>query len=247
MEKIMRIGTVKTYDGRDASIFIKAEFENGKFSMSGVIGPLSNGDALGGCGQINMEFDHRNKKDNDDRYSELITPDKITFADGWNAEKFYDLLDVWEKWHLNDMKAGCEHQMEKWDIGEKVELIEWKWSDKFHNWRENASDGKLTPENYRTFQIVSAQVLQVTISSPIKWESPLVKKLLADGWIKEGKKEIKTAGWIDESEHPKGLLMKACPECGYKYGSAWLKVDVPPEIIAQVESWPNADRKPAWI
>jgi len=243
----MRIGTIKV-DNRIASIFIKAEFENGKFSMSGVIGPLSNGDALGGCGQINMEFDHRNKKDNDDRYSELITPDKITFANGWNAEKFYDLLDIWGKWHLNDMQAGCIHQREKWDIRERVELIEWKWSDKYYKMMKQAENGKLSIDNYKTFQTISPDVKKVTIGiNRDKWISPLVEKLLADGWIEEGKKEIKTAGWINESEHPKGLLMKQCPECGYRYGSAWLKTDVPPEIIAQVESWPNADKKPAWI
>jgi hypothetical protein len=43
--------------------------EDGRFSISGVIGPLPSGNALGGCGQIDMEFAHRNDNDNDKRYS----------------------------------------------------------------------------------------------------------------------------------------------------------------------------------
>lgn len=30
------------------------------------------------------------------------------------------------------------------------------------------------------------------------------------------------ATWIRPDDHPKGLLTKPCPECGYRYGSAWL-------------------------
>jgi hypothetical protein len=107
MKKIMRIGKLDNHN-----IFVKATFEDGKFSMSGVHGPYSNGNSFGGCGQICMEFEHRNPKDNDKRYSKLTKPEDITFADGWTKEKWLDLLDIWENWHLNDMQAGCEHQRE---------------------------------------------------------------------------------------------------------------------------------------
>ena len=113
MKKIMRIGTIDTGRGRRASVYIKSEYSDGKFSMSGVIGPLSSGNALGGCGQICMEFAHRNPADDDKRYGKLISPSEIVFATGWDAKTWLDLLDVWKQWHLNDMQAACEHQQER--------------------------------------------------------------------------------------------------------------------------------------
>lgn len=35
------------------------------------------------------------------------------------------------------------------------------------------------------------------------------------------------ASWVSPSEHPDGLLTKPCPVCGYKYGTAWLRDDLP--------------------
>lgn len=107
----MRVGTTKI-GGRWASIYTEAKVKDRELSISGVIGPLQSGNALGGCGQIDMEFAHRNEKDNDKRYDTLITPEEINFADGWDTEKWFDLLDIWKRWHLNNMRAGCEHQRE---------------------------------------------------------------------------------------------------------------------------------------
>ena len=110
MKKILNIGTIPTYRQRRASVFCKVEFTGEHLSISGVIGPLPSGNALGACGQIDMEFKHRNDADDDARYSELIRPEQFNFAKGWDASKWLDFLDVWKKYHLNDMHAGCEHQ-----------------------------------------------------------------------------------------------------------------------------------------
>lgn len=32
------------------------------------------------------------------------------FAPGWNAARRDRLVDIWRRWHLNDMNAACEHQ-----------------------------------------------------------------------------------------------------------------------------------------
>ena len=110
MYKVMRIGTVKTWGGRNVSVFVAAKIKEGRLSMTGVVGPTRNGNASGGCGQIDMEFAHRNPEDDDKRYNDPITPDQINFAKGWDADKWFDLLDIWKLWHLNDMHAECEHQ-----------------------------------------------------------------------------------------------------------------------------------------
>jgi hypothetical protein len=41
-----------------------------------------------------------------------MQPEEIRFAKGWNKETWLDLLDVWKRWHLNDMRSACDHQRE---------------------------------------------------------------------------------------------------------------------------------------
>ena len=111
MVKVCRVGSIKI-GGRWASIYINIKmpkspteiYSREHLSITGVIGALSSGNALGGCGQIDMEFEHRNKEENDSRYSNRIKPADILFAKGWDAKKWYDLLEIWNKWHL---KAIC--------------------------------------------------------------------------------------------------------------------------------------------
>jgi hypothetical protein len=59
--------------------------------------------------------------------------------------------------------------------------------------------------------------------------------------------ETKTAGWVTPDEHPEGILTKACPVCGYKYGSAWLKRPVPQETLDWLRELPDTKVKPAWV
>jgi hypothetical protein len=166
MNKIMRVGTIDVNRGKVANIYIKAQYKGGKLSISGVVGPLPSGNALGGAGQIEMEFAHRNPSDDDKRYgNDLLRASDIRYAVGWDAEKWLDLLDIWKEWHLNDLKAGCEHQREM-------------------------------------------------------------------GWEKEG-----------YDKHPS----EPCPVCGYEFGSAWNRVEVPEAVIQFIESLPDTDTIPAWI
>ena len=111
MRKTLRIGTVQQ-GGRRASVYISVKFRDDKLSITGVIGPLPSGGALGGCGQIDMEFAHRNPEHNDKRYCSPIRSKDINFASAWTPKKWLDLLDVWKEYHLNDMQAACEHQRE---------------------------------------------------------------------------------------------------------------------------------------
>jgi len=247
MIKTMRIGTMEIYNNKRASIYVKAEYKEGKLSISGVIGPLRSGNCLGGCGQIDMEFSHKNPEDNDKRYDHPTTPEEISFATGWDKEKWFDLLDIWKEYHLNDMQAECEHQRKNWDMKKELELIEFSWGDKFHDMRNKATEGKLAPLEYQNYQEISAMVLQVTIRSPVKWWSPLAQELLAGEWIKEKKHGTELAIWVNPSEHPEGLLTKECEACGHKYGTKWLKSEVPQEVIEKLNSFPDADITPALI
>lgn len=240
MKKIVRIGSVK--DGHiQVSIFCKIGIKEGSLSISGVISPKRNGDCYGSCGQINMGFAHRNPKDNDNRNP--TQPSKIQFAPGWDAEKWFDFLDIWKRWHLNDMQPGCEHQK---DWGKKkLELIDFSWTTQFQNLRDSAT---LEADQYEKFKEVAAGVMTIAtgIKRP-KWKTPLVEKLLSEGWIKENKRETKTSGWVCEYEHPEGELCKPCPVCGYKYGTAWKKEELPQEVVEFLMALPDTDVTPAWV
>jgi hypothetical protein len=84
-------------------IFCKIAYQDGKLSISGVVGPKSNGNAYGGCGQIIMDFreyDHRG----------WTTLDALTLCDGWDRDMIKRFFDIWDRWHLNDMRAGSPSQ-----------------------------------------------------------------------------------------------------------------------------------------
>jgi hypothetical protein len=79
----------------EGNIFIRIEYKDKKLSISGVVGPRSNGDCSGSCGQIQ---------------DELVMIKEIDSE--WDQIDINKLYDVWERWHLNDMNAGCKHQKE---------------------------------------------------------------------------------------------------------------------------------------
>lgn len=110
MKKIIHPADVPVWNGKKFPMFCKIEFTDGNLSISGVIGPTQGGNARGGAGQIDMEFDHEDKSQNDSRYQEPIKASSLRFAPGWNRSKWYKFLDAWHKWHLNNMKSTCEHQ-----------------------------------------------------------------------------------------------------------------------------------------
>lgn len=112
--KVVRIGTVLEYTRNGSArvptdVFAKVEYtEDGRLSISGVIGPLSNGDARGSSGQFIMSF-----REYDERGHMSLSD--ITPAPEWDVAMVKAFFDAWDAWHMNDMRAGCEHQRaEKW-------------------------------------------------------------------------------------------------------------------------------------
>lgn len=84
-------------------VFITVKLEQREsglcLSLTGVEGPKSNGDARGSSGQCT------------DALAYLTG-----YAPGWSAKSAARLKAIWERWHLNNMRAGCEHQRaELWD------------------------------------------------------------------------------------------------------------------------------------
>lgn len=88
LNKVVRVGK-----GPDGNVFCNIKFADGKLSITGVIGPKSDGNCKGSCGQIDMsEWD--------------ITK----YAPGWTRELEQQFRTVWGEWHLNDLQAGSPAQ-----------------------------------------------------------------------------------------------------------------------------------------
>lgn len=154
--KVVRLG-----HGASGNVYCKIELRDGRLSISGVEGPLQNGDARGGCGQIVMH----------------LKPEDIKPAPGWDTTRLQQFLGYWKEWHLNDMKAG-------------------------------------TPE-----------------------QTAELKKHKYPGYP------------VSHYDWAKGILEKAGlqPHNGYSYGSKWLRVEVPAEVLEFLKSLPDTDKQPAWV
>jgi hypothetical protein len=234
--KIVRIGELP-----DGNAFAKIEFKDGKLSISGAIGPKSNGDCTGSCGQWNMAF-----KECDERGH--LTVQNVTPAPGWTTETVWKFLQVWDQWHLNDMRANCQHQTgADWNTSEKIELVTYSLNSEGHALRRAAETeaGAAAREN-RVANLTDTGRALLGDWWKDRHTAPDADSPLS-GLYEVSKRETKTAGWVYPSQHPRGLLTKPCSVCGYKYGSAWLKEAVPADVLEFLRALPNTDITPAWV
>lgn len=282
MEKVVRIGTTKVGKSNQ-SVFCKIEFsDDGRLSISGVIGPRKSGNCVGSCGQINMGFS---------------SSDITSWAPGWNKEKLDLFLELWDKWHLNDTRPGCKHQMaeewgskgskqltlvdvkvETWNIRLKdVEIETQKAITRMYDWYRSCMDAKKgiftkkdeTPEQrsqrMRMERSKIAQFVNHPTTVPVirffhkvfvaalNNEAYEPKGQMEESWYAANggpikiKIEKKSSGWVRPTEHSDGVLTKACPVCGYQYGTAWVREEVPQNVIDWLFNLPDTDKIPAWV
>lgn len=141
------------------------------------------------------------------------------------------LRDIWERWHLNDMRPGCEHQR-AWNTSEKIEIVSYRLTreaSKQQNQIKRQAETDLKETGTATISDLNRELL--SLPWQIKKDPAEVTSLFYRDCYEEHERETKTAGWVYPSEHPKGLLCKPCEVCGYKYGSAWLKEEVPADVL----------------
>ena len=232
MKKIIRLGFLKG----TGNVFCKIDFENGRLSISGVEGPLKSGNCKGGCGQIDMHM----------REGDYL--DKMESATGWDRAKIDRFLEIWKRWHLNDMRPGCVHQREI-DMTREVEIVTYKLTHEAQRMRDEAV--KYAAKESAAGRPVNLSEQARALVLLEDWYadrfSPPDADGLFSGCYEVKKREQKAIGWVLQSEHPDGMLSRPCPMCGYKYGNAWLREEVPADVIEWLGALPNTDIIPAWV
>jgi len=193
-------------------ITVEIKFDGKRLSITGDISNRSK-TQLYACGQINMSID----------------PKKIKYADPWNETRFTHFLAVWNRWHLNDMRAGCEHQERNWEKYKELQIPTYTWTTEYYNARNRAADGKMDMGEYQTFRTISQKVYDVAIKNNRNKE--IIELLTNARMIRIKKVETKTANWVTPEEHPEGILTKPCEICGYKYGTKWNFEKIPEEVL----------------
>lgn len=111
--RILNPGKVQTYNTRKSNVYVKITYQDGRLSLTGVVGPKRNGDAAGACGQINpLKLDE--------------------LSEGWTQEMVDYLNHLWDRWHLNDMRAGDQVQE---DFLRRVKQAGWTPNprDRYHS------------------------------------------------------------------------------------------------------------------
>lgn len=226
ISKWVRVGALPPGLG---SMFVAIRWDGSKLSISGVEGPLPNGDVRGSCGQCIDALDRIER-----------------LAEGVNQLDVDRLRVVWERWHLNDMRAHCAHQ--GFDFGDaEVEVVTYGLSQEA--WRL-----KREAEAEVTRAALAGEVAQLTDAGRFligpdwfrdRFEAPDADSPLS-GLFEVKKREKKRAGWVRPVEHPKGVLGVACDVCGHRYGSAWLREDVPADVIAFLRGLPDAGPVRGW-
>jgi len=183
----------------------------------------------------------------DGELKRLMETAAIEYRPGWNPDRLTQLLEVWERWHLNDSKPGCRHQNESKASGKMLFIVTpkvnvWKMKDEAGRRRakrliELLEMGKVTfQSDLYPIDFLILDVYTAARNGEVYKPKTPGEQSYFDHGIIEIKTEGKTAGWVFPKEHPEGVLNKPCPECGYKYGSAWLFEPLPQEVIDFVKA-----------
>lgn len=177
-------------------------------------------------------------------------------ADGWTREMLDKFAEIWKKWHLNDMRPYCKHQKELgWDneATQKVTVYYYRLTDEARRKQKRAEEAALEALRMgEPFVPSKEQTMYAALPYIIKsFGKELVSAHYQPGGLfYSGNKtmtETKTRGQINYDENPIGILGRPCPICGYKYGTSWIKEEVPQDVIDWLFSLPSSTVEPAWI
>lgn len=171
---------------------------------------------------------------------------KIRWNRKWDEEKLLKLLDIWDKWHLNNMRPECEHQRELgWDEEAKKVISKYTFTlsaDKIkekNRLKDEIISGFLSQKEVENTkerrELLSMPYKKVVYAGDSGEPVNVIDNTKAKGYDYEGVESV-TRGWIPYDERPEyGILGKPCPVCGYRYGTGWKKAELPSDVVSFLE------------
>jgi len=158
-----------------------------------------------------------------------------------DREDLEQLFSFWERWHLNDLHAGCEHQRkENWGT-EKITLYRYQMNTEMFN-KQRAIQKKAEEQLANKGTVTVTKEEQEILNLPYTMEVTEEKIRELPALLKnyeEKSKDTKTSSWIYPTQHPRGVLTKPCPVCGYKFGTAWKMEPLPQTVIDWLNNFVN--------
>lgn len=249
MHKVVRIGTVPVNDAAApvhvfCRIVISADKGSGhkqRLSITGVVGPLTNGNCAGAAGQIN------------DSLREYLAKSEINFAPGWSAGLLETFLDIWGDWHLNDMRAyDVEMRAAGWHKQALTPMRGYAFK----------LDGPTLAQQHLLTRAAEAS-LSATGAATLDPSEQAIYNLPYSytAWVREGEPAPQprehyerdkpvggtTLGWLSPEQHPEGLLGRRLRSDGPAFGSAWFHHPLPDSVVAFLAALPLTDRTAAWV
>jgi hypothetical protein len=253
-KRVFVAGKVKGWHNRSGAemllpLWITVKWETKKsgkpcLSITGVHGPMNDGDAHGSSGQC------------DETLEELVNGPQENISEFLRDGKADRLLNIWRKYHLNDMNADCEHMVRDhgWDLKKELTIFKWKLS------RETSSQqrklGQATKEILMRGGAVQYTEEQLTLLHKEYWAYTETEIPPGPDYSLEGKTISRaTQFWYKpknenypakESVHSEGLLTKPCPTCGHTYGGNWQYRGVPEDVLEFLAAIPDNASKHPW-
>ena len=156
---------------------------------------------------------------------------------------FKKILRFWKLYHLNGMHPDCEHQYSLgWEEKalQKVKIYCFSLTNDAIRKQNAAKCAAISAlKAGKTFIPTEEQqffaFLKYDIKTPLDHLPNKIKDYYKPGSCINPPYEEKALGWLRPSEHPEGLLGRACPVCGYQYGYGWKYFPIPENDLHEIK------------
>jgi hypothetical protein len=152
-----------------------------------------------------------------------------------DPERVRRICELWNRWHMNDARGACAHQAEEWACTNttRVEAATaeletareaYRAADVTDREGRRRAEGALLLAEYA---VKDATEHHHTEPEPNGW--PIIREKYGEHPYPQRGDACHVCGrnrWDEPTD--------ACPETGYRYGTAWLVEPVPAEIVAEL-------------
>jgi hypothetical protein len=139
------------------------------------------------------------------------------------SRAFYEkLVAIWALWHLNGMRAGCQHQR----------ALGWTICAGYHEQGESCPEPRGKPAACGLFACSSG----FCGAKPFRARADTTPGACGCGFAIELRSIVPWSPW-SKGRCVNDAVCAPCPICGYEFGTSWEKEELPPDIRAEVEGW----------